>query len=125
MNTIKKFFYCIVAVIIPSFVMLASEPQYDYKAIHLKYGLQEHIYKFTVSDGIVNWSYSGEYGNLSDAFSCNKNVDGDVITTECVGVVYWYRAGEFFWSMTEELGKYDAILYKRGKDALEHSLEYF
>ena len=108
------------------FSMHAAEPsQYGYKAVEQRYGSETYRYMFSVKDGIVNWTYKGPNGNMSDSFYCDSYVLGDIITSECEGIVYWYFAGRFIWEMVEEHGKFDKTLFTWGREALEKSLKCF
>lgn len=102
-----------------------AEKQIGYSALDLRYGNDTYHYTFSVRDGIVSWNYSGPNGKKKGNFHCNKAVDGDIIASECKGVVYWYFAGWFVWEMVEENNRYDDILYKRSMQALEFSIAEF
>ena len=101
-----------------------SISQRGYCKIHQTYGLAKFIYVFDVKNGQVKWSYSEPNGNYSGQFRCNPYVEGDVITAECSGIVYWYFAAQFIDRMVEHVG-YDTILYKWAMEAIDSSKNYF
>lgn len=97
--------------------------QIGYRAVQQRYGLTEYNYTFDVRNGVVSWKFFGSIGNGSGRFRCNRNIAGEIIAAECVGVAYWNFACMFLWDMVEKLGKFDSIMYKRAVEALETALK--
>ena len=56
---------------------------------------------------------------MNGRFQCNRFIAGDIVTSECSGVVHWYFAGRFDFEMVEEKGQFDGILYKWAMEALK------
>ena len=100
-----------------------SEDQIGYSAMELRYGYSLYFYTFSLRNGVVTWKYSGpQESHANGRFMCNNAIEGDIITEECQGVVYWNFAGGFIWEMVENKGKFDSILYKWAIEALQSSL---
>lgn len=118
----KYFLLCFLFMATPLFAQTTQE---GYRAIRQSYGTDTYEYTFSVNDGVVKWTYNGPNGNMSDEFYCDSYVRADIVLSECEGIVYWYFAGNFFWTMAEINNEYDATLFKWAKEALEKSLRCF
>lgn len=100
------------------------EGQRGYSNIELQYGQDRHCYTFVVKGGEVSWDYSGPDGSRNGTFRCNGSVNGNVIASECKGVVNWC----FFLKFVTEMVDADAVLpgsYNMAIQALETSLSEF
>lgn len=102
-----------------------TERQIGHSILDMRYGYDFYRYVFDVRDGVVNWSYSGPGGQQSGRFYCKRNVAGDIITTECTGIVYWQFAAIFIWDIVEKIQDIDNIRYKWAISALESAVSCF
>lgn len=101
------------------------EGQRGYSNIELQYGQDRHCYTFDVKGGEVSWDYSGPDGSRTGTFRCNGSVNGNVIASECKGVVNWYFTWKFVSEMVDKKGSFDKFAYNMAIQSIEASLIEF